>query len=255
MSAKTGPRGTCLAGLRQSGSLKCLFPRADPPNMQAVLVNTAGGITGGDAFSIDLRAEAGTDLTVTTQAAERAYRAQPGQVGQMHSRVCLEEGARLNWLPQETILFDGCALNRTLTVDLAAGASLLLTEPLVFGRTSMGEVLRRGQFSDRIEICSRGRPLYLDRIALEGDIAAHLSRPGVAAGARAMATLVYLADDAAAHLDAVRALLPETAGASLIRDGLMAIRILAPDSFVLRQSLVPVLNRLNGGTLPRTWMI
>lgn len=254
LSAKPSPRGTVLSRLRQSGSLKLLFPRPTPPELQAVLVNTAGGITGGDAFTVEARAEPGTHLTLTTQTAERAYRAQPGQVGSLNTRIFVGEGARLNWLPQETILFDGCALNRSLSIEMAKGASLLMVEPLVFGRTFMNETLRCAHLSDRIEIRDQDRPIYVDRMVLDGDVAAHLARPTIANGATAMASLVYLAPDAESHLKPVRALVPESAGASLLGKNQLAMRILAPDSHVLRQSLIPVLNRLTGNAIPRTWM-
>jgi urease accessory protein len=119
----------------------------------------------------------------------------------------------------------------------------------------MGESLRDAQFIDHIEIRGPAAPLYLDRLRLAGDIAGHLGRRAVAGSANAMATLVYVAPDAGARLAPLRALLPATAGASLIRETLLCIRILAPDSFVLRQSLIPILNRLTGDDLPRTWTI
>jgi len=232
-----------------------LFPRARSEALQAVLVNTAGGLTGGDRYSVCARAEAKASLTLTTQAAERAYRASPGEIAKVETRLALAPDARLNWLPQETILFDGCALERSIRVDMAGGATLLLAEPLVFGRAAMGEVLRSGQFSDRIEIRRDGVPLYLDAMRFEGDIAAHLARPSVGNGAGAMVTLVFVSPLAEAGLALVRALLPVTAGASLLQEDVLVLRGLAPDSFLLRRFLVPVLNLLTGDGLPRPWMI
>lgn len=255
LSVQGGERGTRLKDLGQSGSLKALFPRAHGADFQAVLINTAGGITGGDSFCITAHAEADTQLTLTTQAAERAYRAQPDQVGEVQNRLLIDKGARLNWLPQETILFQGCALSRTLHIDMQEGASLLMVEPLVFGRLAMGETLTDASFNDRIEIRRQGRIAYLDAITLQGDIAAQLARPHVAAGAGAMASLVYIAPDADAQLAPLRALLPETAGVSLIGDDLLLLRMLAADSYLLRQTLIPILNRLTHDTLPRCWMI
>lgn len=244
-----------LNRLGQAGSSKCLFPRGAPGGMDVVLLNTAGGVTGGDCFSITLNAAAGTTLTCTTQAFERAYRAQPGETGTIDTQLNIEAGARIHWLPQETILFEGSALRRRLRIDMAHGASLLMVEPLIFGRAAMGEVLGDVSFNDRIEIYRDQKPLYLDALNLSGDVTAHLNAPFVGDGAGAMASLVYVAADAEAHLDAIRALLPETAGASLIRDDVLVLRLLAQDSFALRQTLIPVLHRLNNDTLPRCWMI
>lgn len=223
--------------------------------MQAVLLNCAGGVTGGDRFSLAARAETGSTLTLTTQAAERIYRALPGEQGRIESRLDVAEGARVNWLPQETILFDGCSLERSLTVELQEGAALLLTEPLVFGRLEMGETVTSAHVLDRIEVRRAGIPIYLDRIRLAADVQAQLDRPGVAGGARAMASLVYVAPDAEARLATLRRSLPRHAGASLIHEDVLAMRLLSRDSNELRSRLVPVLNHLSHGGLPRCWSI
>ncbi len=235
--------------------MKVCFPRARKGSVTAVLVNTAGGVTGGDQFSFTAHAGAGTRLTLTTQAAERTYRAQPGETGQITNRLTLGAGAQLNWLPQETILFQGSSARRSLTVDMASDARLCLAEPLVFGRAAMGEVLTNVTFRDRIDVRRDGKPLYLDSLTLQGDVAAHLARPTIANGAGAMVSIVYAAPDAEVRLDAARSLLPDTAGASLIQDGLLVVRILAADSHDLRISLIPILTLLSNDTLPRPWMI
>ncbi|MGC9417419.1 MAG: urease accessory protein UreD [Rhodovulum sp.] len=254
LAAKVAGARSALSGLRQSGAFKALFPRPRGAAVEAVLVNTAGGITGGDRFDTRIEAQAGSHLSVTTQAAERAYRAQPGERGRVGNRLAVGPGARLDWLPQETILYEGSALERTLAVDLAADAQLLMVEPVVFGRAAMGEVLHDALFRDRIEIRREGVPLYLDALRLEGDIAAHVVRPAVAGGAGAMASLVLVSPAAEAHLAPVRALMPATGGASLLRDDVLVLRLLAPDSFALRRALVPALMRLTDNALPRSWM-
>ncbi|SLN74309.1 Urease accessory protein UreD [Roseovarius gaetbuli] len=243
-----------MAELRQSGAMKSLFPRPNSSALQAVLINTAGGVTGGDDFSLTARAGEKTSLSLTTQAAERAYRAQPGQTARIRNRLFVGRDARLDWVPQETILYDGSALNRSLCVEMEEQARLLLVEPLIFGRSAMGEVLGNALFKDRIEVRRQGAPLFLDAMTLRGDIAAHMALPHIAAGAGAMALLVYVAPDAMAQLDPVRDMLPETAGASLIRADLLTLRILACDGYALRQSLVPILRYLTNQTLPRSWM-
>lgn len=254
LSVKQTDRGAMLDGLRQSGSLKCLFPRRSGAALEAVLVNTAGGITGGDTFTIKGRVGANGALTLTTQAAERAYRAKAGETGRLQTRITVERGARLNWVPQETILFQSCALSRCLEIELAPTASALVVEPLIFGRTAMGETVTDGQFDDRITLRRGGAPLYLDAMRFDGDMQARLDRPNVAAGARAIATLVYVAPDAQGHLTPLRKLLPKRGGASLIGDDVLVLRLLADDSYGLRQNLIPILNHLTDHHLPRCWM-
>jgi len=247
---------TAIRDLYQSGSLKLLFPRGPGRSLQAVAVNTAGGVTGGDRFSVEARVGDGARLTLTTQAAERAYKAAkdspPGIIG---NRLEVGDGARLDWLPQETILFQGCHLDRRLTLDLHGSAEALVVEPLVFGRLAMGEVLTSARLRDRIEVRRDGRLVYLDSIALGPDMAAQLARGALGAGARAVATVVLASPRAEAWLGDLRGFLPASAGASLVRDDILCARILASDGFALRSTLIPLLSRLSGEDIPRPWMI
>lgn len=254
LSVKPDQPRARLADLHQVGSLRALFPRVDGM-MQAVLVNTSGGITGGDAFDISARVQRKAQLTLTTQAAERAYRAQPGSVGQLHTQLHVEDEACLNWLPQETILFEGCNLNRHLQVDLAPSAQFTMVEPLVIGRTAMGETVERGQFNDRIRITRAGRDLFHDATRLGPNIAQQLQHPTTAGGAKAMALVLHVSPHAPALLPQIRALLPDTAGASVIGSDLLVMRALAQDAFELRRFLIPVLTTLTEADLPRPWLL
>lgn len=248
---------TALSGLRQQGSLKVVFPhRAGRSDLQAVTVNTAGGITGGDAFALDVSAGPDTKLTVTTQAAERAYRAQTGSgAGRLTTQLTVGKGATLAWLPQETILFEGSHFSRKMAVDVAQGGRLLFVEPLVFGRAAMGEVLKQASFADQVDIRVDGRLAFADRARLSGDIETALARPGIAAGAGAMASLVYLGPDAPGHLGPLREVLNATSGASLLQEDMLVARFLASDGYALRLMLIPALTRLHGAALPKPWMI
>ncbi|WP_410924275.1 urease accessory protein UreD [Rhodosalinus sp.] len=256
LSVRAARGGSALSAFRHQGSLRAVFPRPRPgAGVEAILVNTAGGITGGDRFEVEARAEAGAALTLSTQACERAYRAPPGSTGRLAVRLAAGPEARLDWLPQETILYDGASLDRRLEIDLAPGARLLMVEPLIFGRRAMGETLTSGRFRDRIAVTRGGRPLYRDGVTLAGDIATTLARPGVAGGAGAMASLVLVGPEAEAELAPVRALLPATGGASLLSPDLLVLRLLARDGQALRATLLPVLDRLTGGALPKAWRL
>ncbi|GHF40999.1 urease accessory protein UreD [Seohaeicola zhoushanensis] len=244
-----------LSDLYQQGASKVLVPRTAGTALTAVTLNTAGGMTGGDSFTVEGQAEAGAHLVMTTQAAERVYRAQPGEVATLTCKLEVGEGARLDWLPQETILYDACALSRRLTADLAPGARFLMVEPLIFGRAAMGERLRSGLFRERIEVRRDGALVFADATRLGGDIDAQLDETAIGGGARAMASLLFVCDTAEAQLGALRALLPATGGASLIRPGVLFARVLARDGYTLRQSLLPAIERLSGAPLPRTWML
>lgn len=241
-----------LTRLHQGGALRALFPQGR--GLTAVMLNTSGGVTGGDSFTTHITAAQGADLTVSTQAAERIYRAQPGETGVVRSQLTLAEGARLHWVPQETILFDGAALDRRLRVDMAGDAHLVLVEPMIFGRAAMGETVRAGRLLDRIEVFRGGELVFADRVALSGDIAATLAHQAVAAGAGAQAALVLITPQAERHLDRLRRLMPEAGGASLIRPGVVFARVLAEDGFALRKTLIPALAALEVA-LPRVWSL
>ncbi|WP_417718879.1 urease accessory protein UreD [Salipiger sp.] len=244
-----------IGDLAMSGSSKLLFPRATDA-LQAVLLNSAGGITGGDSFALDAGAEPGAKLAMTTQAAERIYRALPGsEPGRLRTRLTLGPGARLDWLPQETMLFDGSALDRGLSIDMAADAHLLACEALVFGRTAMGERVTDLRLHDRIDLRIGGALAWADRLRLHGDAAAILARPGIADGAGAVATVIYAAPGAALQTDSLRAMLPGHAGVSALGADLLTLRILSVDAFDLKRHLGPVLRHLSGAELPRPWMI
>lgn len=253
--AKDGAARTRLGALRQQGALRVLFPRAAQGRMQAVLINTSGGLTGGDRMDIRAAAREGAHLTLTTQAAERAYCATGDAPAVMDTRLEAGAQARLHWLPQETLLFEGCNLRRRLSVDAAEGAELLLCEPVIFGRMAMGEAVRAGRFDDRITLRVGGETVLLDATRMAGDLDAMLCRPGVARGARAMALIVLAGPKAASALDPLRAVLPETAGASLLREDVLVARVLAEDGFALRATLMPALRMLAQEDLPRPWMI
>ncbi len=254
LSTKAQAGRTVLDGLYQQGAAKAVFPRANR-GMTAVLLNTSGGVTGGDAFAYEAEAGAGTHLTVTTQACERAYRAQTGEVGLVRTTLRVADGATLWWLPQETLLFDGCALKRHLSCDITGTGQALIVEPLCIGRLAMGEGQVTGLMADRISIARDGAPLAADAWRLSGDMTAQMTRAACGGGAAAMVGLTYVAPDAEAQLAPLRALLPDSAGASLLRPDVLVLRMLAASGYGLRKHLLPILDHLTAHELPLCWRL
>ncbi len=256
LSFKRRGDATVLDGLRQEGCLKARFPRTEHGAWAgAVMLNSSGGVVGGDALDITISAGPGTRATVASQAAERFYRALPGTPpARVSTALSVAPGAALEWLPQESILFDRCAVRRRLSVDLAGDAWFLGVEQVVFGRTAMGEAVQDAEFRDLIELRRDGRLLLHDAIRLDGPVQAVLDRRAAGGGARAVATLVHAAADAEEKLDALRdALAGQEAGASAW-DGLLVARIVAADGACLRAAVVAGLAALRAGRpLPRVW--
>ena len=253
LSVKPKGNTSGIETLYQSGALKAVFPRTQ--DMTCVLVNTAGGITGGDQFSTHAHVRPNARLTLTTQAAERAYRARPRETGKVRTTLQADENTALRWLPQETILFDRCNLNRRLTVNLAGQVDALIVEPLIFGRAAMGETQIDGSIHDRIEIFQDGQPIYIDSWTMSGDLCAQLRRPAIGGGATAMVSLIWVSNQAEVALDKVQTLLPETAGASLRASNMLCIRLLAKDGYHMRKTLLPTLDYLTQNSLPTCWRL
>jgi urease accessory protein len=247
---------TVLEDLRQEGCLKARFPRPiDWP--EAVLLNTSGGIAGGDRLSIDLEVGQGAAACFTAQAAERFYRALPGDPpARIRTTLKIGPGAAAEWLPQESILFDRCALDRQLAIEAHADSWFLGVETLLFGRLRSGETIATARIADTIRIRRANRLILHDAIRLDGPVNDLLQNRAIAAGGAAVATLIHVAPDAESRLEVLRAAWQTTTaetGASAW-DGMLIGRILAPDGASLRAAIVAGLAALRAGRpLPRVW--
>lgn len=252
---KASAGGTRLDVFYQEGCAKIRLPQTFDGTMEAVLINTAGGLTGGDRVDWAFDARAGTRLTVTTQACERVYKAS-ASTATVETRITVGSGARVDWLPQETILFDRASLTRRLEVDLAEDATFLAVEAVLLGRKAMGERVETGFFHDRWRIRRAGRLIHAEEARLDGDVAALTAERAVLAGARAFATLVFCGRDAEAHLEPLRRLLEGSdGGVSQWQDKLVA-RIVEADGFALRKKLIPLISHLrNGAGVPKVWTL
>jgi len=250
---------TVLDDLRQVGCLKLRFPRVEPEEWtSAVVLNTSGGVAGSDRLDAAFELREGARATITAQAAERFYRALPGSdAALVRNRLRVAAGACLEWLPQETLLFDRCALDRKLDVDLADDAWFLGVESLVFGRAAMGERVAHAWLRDGIRVRRGGRWLLHDAVRLDGEVDAALQRAPIAGGARAMATLVHVAPHAEAALDGAHAALADTVGEAGVSawNGMLVARILTSDSAALRRAVIAALAVLRAPRpLPRVWL-
>jgi len=246
---------TRLARLYQEGCAKIRLPRdAAARCLEAVLINTAGGLTGGDRLRWAAEAGDHAALTLTTQACEKVYRAANGRAETV-VELTVGADARVDWLPQETILFDGGAYARRLDVDLAAGARLLAMEAVVLGRTARGERVMQGLLRDRWRVRREGRLIFADDLRLEGRVCETALGAPLLSGACAFAAVLLVAEEAEQLLPAVRAAIGEAGGASAF-DGKLLARIVAADGLTLRRILIPTLEILRRGEpLPRVWRL
>lgn len=248
-------RGRLLA-LRQSGSAKVMLPRCHQSAPEIVFLNTSGGLTAGDRLEYRLDLGPDSQATATTQTAERAYRAE-GPPARARVRLSLDRGARLDWLPQETILYDGAKLERETEIDLAPKAQILAIETIILGRAAHGETLRRVTLSDRRQIRRDGKLVLLDPMRLGDGAVQRAGNAALLGGMRAIATLFFVAPDAPAALPSLRAELtePDVKAAVSSRDGAIILRCLAPDGWPLRRQMIRLVQKLRPGALPRVWQI
>ena len=245
---------TALDTLRQSGCAKIRLPRIAGTAPVAVLLNTAGGITGGDQLDCSARWDSGTRAMVTSQAAERIYRRVQG-VGQVTNTLHIADGARAEWLPQETIVFDRAGLTRRFSAHLEGSAQLLALETVVLGRKAMGETVTKLDFHDRWRIYRDGHLVFADDTRLCGDASEILKGPATGGGANCFATLIDIGPHAVGRLEAARDLLGacrSEAGASAWND-MLVIRFISSNSQQLRGDLITFLESYRGEELPRVW--
>ncbi len=236
----------------EQGSLRVRFPGRPGRELEAVLVNAAGGMAGGDRFALDVAAEPGAALVVGTAAAEKIYRSH-GPATEVAVTLDVAAGAALRWLPQETILFDRGRLARRIDVAMDDGASLLIAEAIVLGRSAMGETVEEGELIDRWRVRLGGRLVFAESLRLSGAIADKLAAPAAGAGGRALAT-VLLVPGEERHVAAVRA--KDFVGEVGISawNGIAVARLCARDGAALRHDLAAVLAALDTGPLPKLWL-
>lgn len=248
--------GTRLSTLYQDGCAKIRLPNTHSRALEAVLINTAGGLTGGDRMQWSADLAPGGHMVLTTQACERVYRSIGGPAF-VETRLTVGAGAHLDWLPQETILFASSQLDRRIEIDLAEGASLTAIEAILLGRDAMGETALDARLRDNWRVHRSGRLLHAEATRLGGTPE---ERDGLSllSGRRAFASVLHVApsaDQCAATLARLRALLPHDGRIAASANGeRLVIRALAQTGLALRRLIVPILSELSGaGSLPRLW--
>jgi len=238
--------------VRESGSLRARFPNVTGEEIEAVIVNTAGGIAGGDRFALDFTVGEGAKLLVSGAAAEKVYRS-IGIETVISVRLDIAKGASLRWLPQETILFDRANLTRSIDIEMAGDAALVLVEAVVFGRAAMGETVEQGKLIDRWQLRRDGKLVFAETLKLDGAIKDILARAAIANGGGAIATILFTPADEAL-VEKLRAI--ECSGEVGISawNGIALARFCAADGAALRRDIVAHLAALDRGTLPRLWL-
>ena len=245
---------TRLRNLHEHGSLRVRFPSPEGEGLSAMLVNTAGGVAGGDRFDIDVTAGDHSRLTLTTASAEKIYRSH-GPDAAINVSLSVGDGACLAWVPQETILFDRGRVSRTINIDLAETATLLLSEIVVFGRAAMGEALAQGSFADHWRMRRGGKMVFAETVRLGGDIASTLAKSAIAKGGVAVGTALIAPGDETV-VERIRTLQDSFASEVGVScwNGFAMARFCAQDAAAVRADMMAVLMQAGTAPLPRVWL-
>jgi urease accessory protein len=258
---------TRLVHLYERDPLRVLFPAPEPGEpVQAALVTTTGGLVGGDRLDIAVRLAPRTAVHVTASAAEKLYRSL-GPTTVIRQSLNVAADAVLEFLPPETILFEGARLRRKTVVDLAPGAGFLGGDIVVFGRRARGEGFTRGLLREVWELRRSGELVWGDALQLDGEIAATVDDPACFAGAAgfAMLLLAETEDRSPDFLAAARAV--QAAAKGVLRAGVTALagllvaRWLAADVLALRRAYTDLACHWRAEAmhwtprLPRLWSV
>ena len=244
-----------LKDLYQSGCAKLMLPKTYGDMTEAVLLNTAGGITGGDRLDIDLTADA-SSLIVTTQTAERLYRSST-EPAKVDVKLTAKSAAALHWLPQETIIFDGAELDRTICLDMSGDSSCLLAETLVLGREAMGEQVCRCHFTDNWRLYRDGQPFHAESLRLTDRVAEVIAASAGGNAARVVSTILYAGGDARQMAKAVMPAVENSTAICALSywENRLVIRLVGAHAPSARLDINTILCVLRGQPMPRVWQI
>jgi urease accessory protein len=254
-------QGTRAVDVFQRAPIRIMFPSTGASAVEeAVLINTAGGIAGGDRLETAVAALANSSITVTSQAAEKVYRAL-NEPARITTRLKAYEVAKLAWLPQETIVFNWARLRRETEIEVSATAELLALEWLVLGRVAHGEKMVGGHISETWRVKRDGRLIWADSFRLTDEMFPHLYRKALLSNCRAVATLIYFGPEIDARLEFLRevALSLQCQCAATSVGGLIVVRFAAKVLYDLRLALHNFLKQfgreLGGGPfgVPKMW--
>jgi len=240
-------RGTRIVDLFQRSPIRIMLPRTGGGSVEeAVLANTAGGIAGGDRLEFAVTTLANASVAVTSQAAEKVYRAltEPAHVA-TKLKACT--AAKLAWLPQETIVFNWARLSRKTEIELSSGAELLALEWLVLGRAAHGEEMVGGHIADSWRVKKDDRLIWADSFRVTDETFLHLHRNALLSKSKAVGTLIYYGPHLDARLEFLRAIAPSMpchCAATLV-GGLVVVRFAAELASSLRLALRNLLEKFS----------
>lgn len=240
-----------LTDRHEAGAFRFRMPRRTPDAIEALMVNVAGGLAGGDRLALVAEAGEGASLVIGSAAAERIYRS-GGDTTRMKMSLKAESRAQLCWLPAETIIHKGARLMRDFSITLAPDSQLLLGEMVQIGRIASGERFTSGSWQDRWRLRIGGKLVLAEEFHLKGE-EPRSGHPGALAGQPFMATLILAMPDAGERLAGIREAFgsePTVQAGATSHSGLVFARALSSNDVALRRAFLSAVRAAAGGDLP-----
>lgn len=238
----------------QSGSAKLMLPNTYSDMMEAVILNTSGGMTDGDILNIDVEAEA-CALAMTTQTAERVYRSSGSRPAKLEINISASNKADIHWLPQETIVFNASKFERTLTLNLSPCSNCLVAETIVLGREAMGENICDCYLVDNWRVFRDGKVFHAESLRLSGEVNKIINAAAGGNGGRLLSTILYIGNNLEQVADRLSDLIkqsPSNCALSYWNDRLI-IRLTSAHSTSARKDIEKLLLAIRKQPLPRVW--
>lgn len=258
LSYKTIDNTTKLNDLFQQGSLKIRFPSSFNEFSEAVLINTAGGYTGGDYCKLKIEVDKDSKVLISGQAAEKVYKCIDGKV-KIINQIYLGEKSKFLWLPQELIMFNESRIKRCNTINLSQSSMFFGVESVVFGRHKMGEKVYEGMFDERWKIILNNKLIFSDFSFIDGDINQKIKNPAILDGSNSMSSIIFYKNNMGNLLDKIRNSivdLPCETGVSMILNNLMVFRLVSKNSRILKEAISKIFYLIFPDLeLPKTWRI
>ncbi len=245
---------THVEDLFQSGCLKLMMPPGYDQHLDAIALNTAGGLTGGDHLSYKINVGAGSRVRVASQTAERLYRSSAG-CAKSELSFCVLGGATLHWLPQETIIFDRSRFARNFNVHVEKDAHFFIVELMAFGRKAMGEEVEAGFFHDRWRIFRDQRLCFADDLRIDNFSSVH--NPAGLDHYSSCASLLYVAPNVEDHARSIHNYLCQAKIKSGVSgwNSLVYARLLSHDIGELRRVVMEIYHQLTQNLPPVVWKL
>ena len=246
--------GNRIGELYQKGSSRLFFPKNFSKTMECVLINTAGGITGGDKFKCSIKASEESSILVTTQASEKVYRAINGSA-EVETQLSISKNSKLVWLPQDTILFSESNLSRKIIIHIEDGAEFLAFDQIVLGRSAMGENIVKSNLHDNWKIYYRNKLIYFDQSGWKNNVP--LNCAGLK-NIRSYASFFYVGPKVEAYeqkLKNIKQVIKNVYLGSSLRNDCLLVRMFGSDAKAIKDRAIHLLRDIWQLDIPNVWKV